>query len=79
MSQREVNFIKFRHTVAEIFRPCSELLEKQHALRVETDAPPIRHALRDEFEADGAKYPVRLYPGLSWTHCHARKAKGRKS
>ena len=57
MSQREVNVIKFRDAVAEIFRPCSELLAKQHALRVETYAPPIRHALRDEFGADGVRYP----------------------
>lgn len=79
MSQREVNVIKFRDAVAEIFRPCSELLAKQHALRVETYAPLIRHALHDEFGADGVRYPVLLYPGLSWTHCYARKAKGRKS
>ena len=78
MNQREVNRIKFRDTVAEIFRRCLELLAKQHALRVESYAPPIRHALRDEFRADGARHPVLLYPRLSWTHCH-RRTKGTKS
>lgn len=79
MSQGEVGVIKFRNAVAEIFRRCSELMAKQHALRVESDALEIRHAVRDEFGADGARYPVLLYPGLSWTQCQARKAKGWKS
>ncbi|WP_422622115.1 hypothetical protein [Rhodoferax ferrireducens] len=79
MSQREVNVIKFRDAVTEICDRFPELLTKQHALRVESDALPIRHALRYKFGADGARHPVRLYPGLWWTHCHARKAKGRKS
>ena len=50
-----------------------ELLAKQHALRVESDAPPIQHALRDEFGADGAWCPGLLNPGLSWTHYRTTK------
>lgn len=76
LSQGEVNVIKFRNAVAEIFGRCSELMAKQHALRVESDALEIRHAAGHEFGADGAQYPVLLYPGLTWTQCHARKAIG---
>lgn len=56
MSQREANVFKFRDAVAEICRQYPELLEKQHALRVESNESPIRHAVRDEFEvAKGGK------------------------
>lgn len=51
MSQREVNVIKFRDAVAEICGQYPELPAKQHALRVESYASPIRHAVRDEFGA----------------------------
>ena len=51
MSQREVNVIKFRDAVAEICGRFPELLTKQHALRVESDALEIDQALRDEFGA----------------------------
>lgn len=45
-----------------------ELLEKQHAVRVEFDALPKQHAVRGEFwTADGWR-PGLLNPGLSWTH-----------
>ena len=40
--------LKFRDAVAEIFQPCLGLPTKQHALRVESDALEIGHALRDE-------------------------------
>lgn len=78
MSPRKVNLIKFGDTVSEIFQRCLVRVAKQHALRVESYAPPIRHALGDEFTSDGAKHPVPLYPGLSWTHCHTL-TKGSKS
>lgn len=65
ISQREVNLINFRDTVTEIFRRCLELLAKQHALRVESYAPPLHHALRDEFRANGARHLVLLYQRLS--------------
>ena len=51
MSQREATVFKFRDAVAEICGQSPELLEKQHALRVESCASPIRHAVRDEFGA----------------------------
>ena len=51
MSQREVNIFKSRDAVAEICRRYLELLEKQHALRVESYSLPIRHSVRDEFGA----------------------------
>ena len=48
MNQPEVNAIKFRDAVAEICGRFPELPAKQHALRVESDALEIRHAVRDE-------------------------------
>ncbi len=40
----------FRDAVTEIYERHSELLAKQHAARVESDALQIRHALGDESE-----------------------------
>ena len=45
-----------------------ELLAKQHAVRVEFDARPVQHALRDELPAEEAWRAGVLHPGLSWTH-----------
>ena len=45
-----------------------ELLANQHAVRVEFEASPNRHAARAE-SADGRAWSAGvLHPGLSWTH-----------
>ena len=58
MSQREVNIFKFRDAVAEICGRYPGFPEKQHALRVESYALPIRHAVCDEFGAAKVGKPV---------------------
>ncbi len=45
-----------------------ELLAKQHALRVEFDTSRNQHAVRGDFDGDGAWRPGLLHSGLSWTH-----------
>ena len=66
MSQREDNVIKIRDTVTEICERFPELLTKQHALRVESDALEIGHALRDQSSPAKGGKPVVTHGLTDW-------------